>query len=106
MDHSLDTAYSYGILRELSRYFHPDKCGHESDLYSCILSKRTRLAKAISNLWDVEIKEKSGSNSFDCTDDHLIESITKLNKLSPILQCRAYEKIRKELLTRVLSRNN
>lgn len=99
MDHRLDTANSYGILRELSRYFHPDKCGHESDLYSYILSKRTRLAKVISDLWNVEIKKNFGSNSFDCSDDHLIESIAKLNKLSPIPQYWAYGKIREELLT-------
>ena len=99
MDHSLDTENSYGILRELSRYFHPDKCSDKSDLYPCILGKRNRLAKAISYLWDVEIKEKLETNSFDFFDDHLIVSIAKLNKLEPITQHWAREKIREELLT-------
>lgn len=99
MDHSLDAANSYRILRELTRYFHPDKCSYKSDLYPFILSKGTRLAKAISYLWDVEIKEKSESNSFDCFDHHLIESIAKLNKLELLAKHWAREKISKELLT-------
>lgn len=99
MDHSLDTANSFCILWELSKYFHPDKCDLKGDLYPCILSKGPRLAKAISGLWDVEIKEKSDSDSFGCSDDHLIESIAKLNKLEPAAQHWARQKIRKELLT-------
>lgn len=85
IDQNLDAKNSSKIVRTLLLYFHPDKFGgRTSDLYSIIISKGSNLTKAINNLWDIENKKSSNSNSQDFSDDYLIESISRLDRCDTI----------------------
>ena len=106
MDQSLDAENAARILKTLTKCFHPDKTGHGSELYSCVLSKGLRIAKVIHELWDVELTRKCGIfyeiGLSDFSDDQFIEYIANLSsfKKGEVKEITAHEKIENELRSR------
>ncbi|WP_257296163.1 ankyrin repeat domain-containing protein [Endozoicomonas sp. YOMI1] len=102
IDPGIDALNSANFLKMLSRYFHPDKSGKSSELYSCVLSQGLRLAKLINDLWSVEKTEQSGSQKINLTEisyDPLVTSIYNLSQLHYLDGHWAREKIKKEMQT-------
>ena len=101
IDQNLDAKNSSKIVRTLLLYFHPDKFGgRKSDLYSIIISKGSNLTKAINNLWDIENKKSSNSSSQDFSNDHLVESISRLYRCDTIEYKLDLGKIINQLIAR------
>ena len=88
IDPNTDDSSLVVILRELLKYFHPDKSGKHGDLYSIILSKGLRLAEMIKNNF-----------SHESDDDPLIQSIIDLKKLNYLHRAEASRKIEKEMMS-------
>ncbi|WP_257296610.1 ankyrin repeat domain-containing protein [Endozoicomonas sp. YOMI1] len=84
--HTDDSNMAY-IIKELSRYFHPDKSGVNSDLYSSILNKGFRLARVVENGFSHELY-----------DDPLMLSIANLKKLGIMDRIESKNKIKEEML--------
>lgn len=54
-----DHISSAHLVKQLTKFFHPDLSHQESDLYSCVLSKGPDLCKLIHHIWnDVRITPK------------------------------------------------
>lgn len=88
IDPNTDDSSLVYILKVLLKYFHPDKSGKHSDLYSIILSKGVRFAEMIKNNF--------GNESYD---DPLIQSIVNLKKLDGLARIEASVKIQKEIMS-------
>ena len=105
MDKSLDAENSKIILKLLTKYFHYDKSGQESELYSCILSQGSHLARVVSDLWNVELMPEPYSfynNKIpDFSDSQLLEDIANLDSIDERMEkSLAFEKIKNELQSR------
>ena len=105
MDQSLDAENAAKILKAFTKCFHPDKTGHASELYSCVLSKGLSIAKVINELWDVELTRKTGifykRGLSDFSNDQFIEYIANLGSIKGgVKEIAAREKIENELLSR------
>ncbi|WP_257265479.1 ankyrin repeat domain-containing protein [Endozoicomonas sp. ONNA2] len=88
VDPNTDDSSLVFILRALLKYFHPDRSGKHSDLYSIILNKGSRLAEMIKNNF-----------SHESDDDPLIQTIIDLKKLNWVHRTEAAGKIQEEIIS-------